>query len=132
MALSTEQVVRFGDELYTAFAACRVIEPLTEREPDITIADAYRIQQRMIARRIENGERVIGKKIGVTSQAVMTMLGVGQPDFGYMLDGMIHGDGAGIPAERLIQPKAEGEIAFILKHDLMGPGISAADVLRAT
>jgi 2-oxopent-4-enoate/cis-2-oxohex-4-enoate hydratase len=86
----------------------------------------------MIARRVEKGERIVGKKIGVTSQAVMNMLGVGQPDFGYMLDGMIYGDGAAIDAGTLIQPKAEGEIAFVLKKDLMGPGVSASDVLAAT
>jgi 2-oxopent-4-enoate/cis-2-oxohex-4-enoate hydratase len=62
----------------------------------------------------------------------MNMLGVGQPDFGYMLDGMIYGDGAAIDAGTLIQPKAEGEIAFVLKKDLMGPGVSASDVLAAT
>ncbi len=62
----------------------------------------------------------------------MNMLGVEQPDFGYMLDGMIYSDGAAIDAGTLIQPKAEGEIAFVLKKDLMGPGVSAADVLAAT
>jgi 2-oxopent-4-enoate/cis-2-oxohex-4-enoate hydratase len=74
----------------------------------------------------------VGKKIGVTSEAVMNMLDVRQPDFGWLLDGMIYSEGQAIPMDRLIQPKAEGEIAFILKHDLKGPGISNADVLRAT
>ena len=105
---------------------------MTSRAPDITIEDAYHIQQRMIFRRVEQGERIVGKKIGVTSAAVMSMLGVAQPDFGYMLDGMIYSDGAAIDAATLIQPKAEGEIAFVLKKDLMGPGVSAADVLAAT
>ncbi|MES2256994.1 MAG: 2-oxopent-4-enoate hydratase [Pseudomonadota bacterium] len=123
---------QLGNELYSAFAECRAIVPLSERYPDISIDDGYRIQQRMIARRLEQGERIVGKKIGVTSQAVMSMLKVGQPDFGYMLDGMIYSDGAAIEASSLIQPKAEGEIAFVLKKDLMGPGISAAEVLAAT
>lgn len=132
--MTMEQVLlrKIGDQLYSAWAECRVIDPLTDRYPDMTIDDAYQIQQQVIARRLEKGERIVGKKIGVTSQAVMTMLKVGQPDFGYMLDGMIHGDGAVIEAKTLIQPKAEGEIAFVLKKDLMGPGISAADVLAAT
>ncbi|WP_298700131.1 2-oxopent-4-enoate hydratase [uncultured Variovorax sp.] len=121
-----------GDELYTALRGCSVIEPLTNRHADITIEDAYRIQQRMLARRIEAGERVVGKKIGVTSAAVMNMLGVFQPDFGYMLDGMIVAQGESIAMSSLIQPKAEGEIAFVLKRDLMGPGLSNADVLAAT
>jgi len=125
-------ITQLGDELYTALSNCEVLEPLTNRHADITIEDAYHIQQRMIARRIEAGETVIGKKIGVTSQAVMNMLGVHQPDFGYMLDGMLYNEGESIVASTLIQPKAEGEIAFIMKKDLMGPGITGADVLAAT
>lgn len=130
--MDQQKITQYGDALYQALVERKTIEPLTNREADITIEDAYHIQQRMIARRVEKGERIVGKKIGVTSQAVMTMLGVGQPDFGYMLDGMIYGDGAAIDAGTLIQPKAEGEIAFVLKKDLMGPGVSAADVLAAT
>jgi 2-oxopent-4-enoate/cis-2-oxohex-4-enoate hydratase len=121
-----------GDELYSALQDRSPIAPLTERHPDIGIEDAYRIQQRMIARRIEAGERIVGKKIGVTSKAVMNMLGVDQPDFGMLTDAMVYSVGDPIPASSLIQPKAEGEIAFVLKHDLMGPGVTAADVLRAT
>ncbi|NMG01891.1 2-oxopent-4-enoate hydratase [Azoarcus taiwanensis] len=121
-----------GDELYQALVSREVIAPLTERHPGITIEDAYHVQQRMIARRLEAGERVVGKKIGVTSRAVMNMLGVYQPDFGYLLDGMIYNEGEAIPANTLIQPKAEGEIAFMLKKDLKGPGVTAADVLAAT
>ncbi len=121
-----------GDELYAALRGCSVVEPLTNRHAGITIADAYLVQQRMLARRLEAGERVVGKKIGVTSAAVMNMLGVFQPDFGYMLDGMIVAQGESIAMSTMIQPKAEGEIAFILKRDLMGPGLSNADVLAAT
>lgn len=121
-----------GDELYAALRGCSVVEPLTNRHADITVDEAYHIQQRMLSRRLESGERVVGKKIGVTSAAVMNMLGVFQPDFGYMLDGMIVAQGESIAMSTLIQPKAEGEIAFILKRDLMGPGLSNADVLAAT
>ena len=125
-------ITRLGDELYTALTTREVIEPLTSRHADITVEDAYHIQQRMLARRLEQGETVVGKKIGVTSAAVMNLLGVNQPDFGYMLDGMIYNEGDAIPWNRLIQPKAEGEIAFMMKRDLMGPGVTAADVLAAT
>ncbi len=121
-----------GDELYQALVKREVLSPLTERHPEMRIEDAYRVQQRMIARRIEAGERIVGKKIGVTSKAVMNMLGVFQPDFGILLDGMIYNEGEAIPADTLIQPKAEGEIAFLLKKDLKGPGVTAADVLAAT
>ncbi len=125
-------IEQLGDELYDAMKNRRVVDPLTSRFPDIDIQAAYAIQQRMMARRIGAGERVIGKKIGVTSKAVMNMLGVYQPDFGYLTDAMVYNEGEAIPAETLIQPKAEGEIAFVLRKSLKGPGVTGADVLAAT
>ncbi|AMO76006.1 2-oxopent-4-enoate hydratase [Pseudomonas citronellolis] len=125
-------IEHLGDELFVALDKAEALVPLTERHPDLTIEDAYAIQQHLIARRLARGERIIGKKIGVTSQAVMDMLGVGQPDFGLLTDAMVVEQGASVPMRSLIQPKAEGEIAFVLKHDLAGPGITVADVLRAT
>ena len=130
--MNSTLIEQLGDELYGALTACQVLDPLSSRHPDITIEDAYAIQQRLIARRLGAGERVVGKKIGVTSQAVMNMLGVFQPDFGILLDGMVYNEGQPIDARTLIQPKAEGEIAFVLKKDLMGPGVTAADVMAAT
>lgn len=125
-------ITQLGDELYQALVTRTVVEPLTNRHPDLSVEQAYQIQQRMIERRLQAGERIIGKKIGVTSRAVMDMLGVYRPDFGYMLDGMIYNEGESIDMATLIQPKAEGEIAFILKKDLMGPGVTNADVIAAT
>jgi len=125
-------IKELGDALYEALIARQPIAPLTATHPEMTIADAYNVQQRMLARRLEKGERVIGKKIGVSSKPVMNMLGVHQPDFGYLLDGMVYNEGESIEIAGLIQPKAEGEIAFLLKKDLQGPGVTAADVLAAT
>ncbi len=130
--MNHELIDSLGDELYGALTKGTVVEPLTSRHADITVEDAYRIQQRLNALRIAAGERVIGKKIGVTSKAVMDMLGVHQPDFGLLTDGMVYNEGEAIPASTLIQPKAEGEIAFVLKRRLQGPGVTAADVLAAT
>lgn len=130
--MNPELIRALGDELYEALRERRTLEPLTARHPDITIEHAYRIQQRMLARRLDAGERVVGKKIGVTSRAVMDMLGVFQPDFGWLTDAMVYGDGQAVPADTLIQPKAEGEIAFVLRRSLKGPGVTAADVLAAT
>jgi 2-oxopent-4-enoate/cis-2-oxohex-4-enoate hydratase len=76
MAMNADTIKRYGDELYQSLIACTPIDPLTNREPDITIEDAYQIQLRMIQRRLDAGEIVIGKKIGVTSKVVMDMLGV--------------------------------------------------------
>lgn len=125
-------ILSLGDALFDAFVARTTIEPLTRRHPDITLDDAYGIQKRFIERRQQAGETIVGKKIGVTSKAVQDYLGVYQPDFGQLTSGMALGDGEGIDLATLIQPKAEAELAFVLKRDLIGPGITAADVIRAT
>lgn len=132
MTMTPVLIEQLGDELYQALTQRQMLEPLTNRHADITIEDAYAIQQKMLARRLAAGEKVVGKKIGVTSQAVMNMLGVFQPDFGWLTDGMVFNEGESVPANTLIQPKAEGEIAFLLKKTLQGPGVTAADVLAAT
>jgi len=125
---------RLGDELYQALTDRTVVEPLTSRHEGITIEQAYQVQQRMVSRRIAAGERVIGKKIGVTSRPVQQMLNVHQPDFGFLTDAMQVANGATVSLRGagLIQPRAEGEIAFLLAHDLTGGNISADDVLDAT
>lgn len=121
-----------GDALFDALTTRQPIAPLSERFPDMTIDDAYVVQQRMNARRLQPGVRVVGKKIGLTSKVVQKMLGVDQPDFGYLLSDMVYADGDALPMATLIAPKVEGEIAFVLKHRLQGPGVTTADVLRAT
>jgi 2-oxopent-4-enoate/cis-2-oxohex-4-enoate hydratase len=131
--MNPEKIAAYGDALFDALRGCRTLAPLTDREADITVEDAYRISQRFLQRRLDAGERVVGKKIGVTSKAVQDMLGVFQPDFGFLTDVMECPDGASIPiAGHLIQPRAEGEIAFRLRKDLQGPGVTEADVLDAT
>ncbi|RUT76973.1 2-oxopent-4-enoate hydratase [Marinobacter sp. NP-6] len=121
-----------AEDLFSAFEKSQPIDSLTDRFPELTIQDSYQIQQLFVSRRCDSGEKIIGKKIGVTSQAVMDMLGVDQPDFGQLTDRMVVNQGETIAMSGLIQPKAEGEIAFVLKRDLCGPGVTVADVLRAT
>ena len=131
--MNKKQIESFGDALYDALVNRETIEPLTEQAPGIEIDDAYQISLRMLKRRTDAGERVVGKKIGVTSKAVMDMLNVHQPDFGFLTDRMMYSTGADIPVSTaMIQPRAEGEIAFILKDKLTGPGVNNADVIAAT
>lgn len=130
--MQAQLIEQLGTELYQALVDAKTVRPLSERHPDMTIEEAYQVQQQLMKLRLQAGEKIIGKKIGVTSKAVMNMLGVFQPDFGYLTDGMVYNEGQAIPMSRLIQPKAEGEIAFVLKKTLKGPGISSADVLAAT
>lgn len=127
-----DKVAVFADELYVALRDRRTVPPLSARDPTLLIDDAYAISLRVLAQRRADGERIVGKKIGVTSKAVQDMLGVHQPDFGFLTDRMwIEGD-IDIAKEGLIQPRAEAEIGFILKHALKGPGVTAEQVIAAT
>ena len=131
--MNKEKIEKYGDLLYECLKNRSTMAPITDEEPDMTIENAYHISLQLLKRRQEDGEKVIGKKIGVTSKAVQNMLNVHQPDFGFLTDRMVYQNGADIPiSELMIQPKAEGEIAFVLSRDLEGPGVSNADVLRAT
>lgn len=123
-----------GDELFEALQNRQSLTPLTERYGDITIEQAYNISLHFLQRREQAGQKLIGKKIGVTSKAVQDMLNVHQPDFGFLTDAMevANGSDVSMAEHKLVQPRAEGEIAFILRADLNGPGITAADVLEAT
>ncbi len=121
-----------GKALYRALRERRTIAKLIEQDPSLSIDDAYAISLDFLARRLKDGEKVVGKKIGVTSKAVQDMLGVHQPDFGFLTDWMhVEGD-IDMDAKALIAPRAEAEIAFILKDSLAGPGVTAADVVAAT
>ena len=134
MSVSADIISDLGDELFQALRSRSTLAPLTGRYADLSIEDAYHISLRMLQRRKAEGERVVGKKIGVTSKPVQEMLGVHQPDFGFLTHVMHVPNGANVSLAKhgLIQPKAEGEIAFKLKKDLKGPGITEADVLDAT
>lgn len=126
------RVEQFGEELFAALRSRSVVEPLISRDPRLTVDDAYAISLDFLARRLAEGEKVVGKKIGVTSKAVQDMLGVHQPDFGFLTDWMrIEGE-INIDGKALIHPRAEAEIAFLLRDNLVGPGISAEDVIAAT
>jgi 2-oxopent-4-enoate/cis-2-oxohex-4-enoate hydratase len=132
VTLSPAQIAGHGDHLYEALRTRTTIAPLTARGALSTI-DAYRISQRLLERRQQDGERVIGKKVGVTSKAVQTMLDVFTPDFGWLTDRMRFDEGTPVPiGDQLIQPRAEAEVAFVLARGLRGPGVTPGDVLAAT
>ncbi|HHN67201.1 MAG TPA: 2-oxopent-4-enoate hydratase [Thermopetrobacter sp.] len=123
-----------AEELYRALRDAAPVDPISERHPEMGIDDAYDISGRFLQLRMDNdGERVIGRKIGITAKAVQRMLDVDQPDYGWLTDAMWVPHGAAITiAGTMIAPRVEGEIAFVLADDLAGPGVSEADVLAAT
>lgn len=118
--------------LLDAERAAAPVEPLTAELPRLDVDGAYAIQRAGRALRCAGGARVAGHKIGLTSAAIQRQLGVDEPDYGYLLDAMVLDDGAAIDASRLIAPRVEAEIAFILGDALEGEEVSEEDVLRAT
>lgn len=132
--MKTDLLSELAAELHRATLERRTVPPLTETHPSLTLDDAYAIQRLLEARVLAAGEVVVGRKIGVTSRAVQEMLGVHQPDFGFLTRRMVYRSDSSVrfASASLIQPRAEGEVAFRLGRDLMGPGVTAADVLEAT
>jgi 2-keto-4-pentenoate hydratase len=124
------KAVQLLDDAYEKHKSITV--PLSMVDPTMTIDDAYAIQIQRIEKATSEGEQITGKKIGLTSFAMQDLLGVDQPDYGHLLQSMEVPNGGEISLSRLFQPKIEGEIAFVLKHDLTGPNVSAEDVLAAT
>jgi 2-oxopent-4-enoate hydratase len=120
-----------ADELWEADRTAKPVAPLTERHPDLVLADAYAIQTLNIERRTAEGQRVIGRKVGLTSRPMQEVLGVDEPDFGVLTDEMVVEDGDLIDTGRLVQPRVEAELAFVMRDDLAGPGVTTARALAA-
>jgi 2-keto-4-pentenoate hydratase len=117
---TTAAVTAAADRLAQAAATRRPCQPVRDVLGSSDIDLAYQVQSRWLAGRLRSGARRVGRKIGLTSAAVQQQLGVDQPDFGALLDDMRVGDGGEADSGRLLQPKAEGEIAFVLGRGLAG------------
>ena len=123
-------VVQASERLLTAAATGTPCAPVRDLIGSTDIVAAYAVQARGTAARLAAGARVVGRKIGLTSKAVQAQIGVDQPDLGYLFDDMGYAEHEVIPMGRLLQPKAEAEVAFVLKADL-AEGDLDADQIRA-
>lgn len=117
--------------LRVAREACNPIAQISISHGITGLDNAYAVAEINTKDRLANGARIIGKKVGLTSVAVQKQLGVDQPDFGILFDDMEYLDGDDIPMSRLIQPKAEAEIAFVVGKDLNGVIPTWSDFLAA-
>lgn len=128
----TEVVESAYQHLLQAEKTMKSVAPLTELFSNLTVEEAYQVQLKAIEQKVNDGQKIVGKKIGLTSVAMQKLLGVDQPDYGHLLDTMDIPDGGTVPENVLFDPKVEGEIAFVLKKDLQGPSVTPEEVLEAT
>ena len=106
--------------------------PLTDGNPTIDVVDAYEIQLINIRQRVAEGARVVGHKVGLSSEAMQQMMGVDEPDYGHLLDEMEVFQEVPVKARRYLYPRVEVEVGFILAEDLPGADCTEDDVLAAT
>jgi 2-keto-4-pentenoate hydratase len=124
-------VAELGASLYAARRTGVPIEPLTDARPNMSVTDAYRVQQDLVARLLADGDRIVGYKLGLTSAPMQQLLGLDSPDFAPVLASHVFEDGAEVAASAFIHPKVEAEIALVLGDDLGGPECTASDVASA-
>ncbi|MEZ5256405.1 MAG: hypothetical protein R2705_05820 [Ilumatobacteraceae bacterium] len=130
--MTSEQRQAAADALWDAEQARQPIAPLTETYPQFDVVDAYEIQLLNVARRRAAGALVRGHKVGLSAKAMQQMLGVHEPDYGHLMHDMFLDESDTVSIDRFLQPRAEIEVAFVLGRPLQGPGVTVADVVRAT
>jgi len=121
-----------ADLLWEAARNGQPIAPLRQTFPTFSGEDAYAVQAINTQRQLDAGARLVGRKIGLTARSVQQQLGVDQPDFGMLFARMAYADGEPIPWAVTLQPKVEAEVALVIERDLPEPGITVAQLLRAT
>jgi len=132
MALDKATIEKLAKHCEDAEINAYEITKITDDYPEMTYEDAFDIQWTARRNKEARGTKIIGMKMGLTSQAKMKQMGVENPCYGYLADYFAYGDGAEIEIDKLIHPKVEAEIAFVLKEDLAGPGCHIGDVIAAT
>lgn len=118
-------------ELLEATASGVPVPALRHRLEEMSVQDAYEIQDLQLRSHLAAGRVLAGRKVGLTSPAMQKQLGVDSPDFGFFFEDMIHYDDARIPAAAFISPKVEPEFGFVLKTRLQGPGVTLQDAIDA-
>lgn len=126
LAHPTDLVERIADRLRAAAKERTPISPLSQSYAQLTLDDAYAVQEELTRARLTDGARLVGRKIGLTSPAVQKQLGVDQPDYGMLFADMQIANGGIVPQGVLIQPRIEGEVAFIMGDALLSGAVDEA------
>ena len=126
-----DRIAEMADALYRARTDLKQIDPLRGTFSLASVDDAYAIQDRNTERWLAEGRRIVGRKIGLTSKAVQTQLGVDEPDFGVLWADYAFADGEEVDTARFMQPRAEAEIAFVMERAIDDPEASMSDLVAA-
>jgi 2-oxo-hept-3-ene-1,7-dioate hydratase len=131
MTFSEPLIAELAGRLDLAEESREQIGHFSRDYPQMTVADAYAVQQAWVDGKLNRGRQRIGHKIGLTSRAMQRAANIAEPDYGTLLDDMLFRDGEDVPVDRFIEPRIEVELAFVLKKKLEGPGVTIFDVLGA-
>ncbi|APT93520.1 2-oxo-hepta-3-ene-1,7-dioate hydratase [Corynebacterium phocae] len=130
--LSKQQHTEIADELAQAERDRSMVPLLTKRFPEMTVDDSYAVQAQWVKRGLDQGRRLAGRKIGLTSKVMQEATGITEPDYGAIFADQIFDNGAVIDHSRFSNVRIEVELAFVLKEPVKGPAATVFDVLRAT
>jgi 2-oxo-hept-3-ene-1,7-dioate hydratase len=130
--LPTDTIRLLARRLYDARKSRVQLRHFSAEHDGMTIEDGYAIQSEWVRLEMADGRSIKGRKIGLTSRAMQQASQITEPDYAPLMDDMFFSAGSDIPFERFIAPRVEVELAFVLRADLKGPGVTMFDVLRAT
>ncbi len=131
--MSNYLLKEIAEHLVRAEVEKREVEKVTStHKADLTVEEAYLVQKEIVEKKIKEGNRIIGPKMGLTSKAKMKQMNIEDPIYGYVFDYMVIENGGKLPLNEVIHPKVEAEIAFVMAEDVEGPGVTGVQILAKT
>ena len=131
MSSTPENIQKAADALHQAHESKTPCAPIRDLLAEGDVDAAYAVQNANTQRWLNEGRKLVGRKIGLTSVAVQRQLGVDQPDYGMLFADMAVAEGDEMPLGALLQPKAEAEVAFVIGKDLHDEHMTLSDLIRA-
>ncbi|WP_109097680.1 2-oxo-hept-4-ene-1,7-dioate hydratase [Aquimarina sp. AU58] len=130
--LTSLQIKEEANRLHDSEKNKKQVVATTNYFPEMDINDAYQIQEEWVNIKKEEGRKVVGYKIGLTSKVMQVAMNINEPDYGTLLDDMVYENGCEIKTSDFLDPRIEVELAFVLKKPLFGDTLTIEDVLDAT
>jgi 2-oxo-hept-3-ene-1,7-dioate hydratase len=130
--IDEQQATELAERILEAERSKQPAKQISQSHPELTIDDAYAVQRAGVRLAEASGRVVRARKIGLTSKVMQDAVGIDEPDSGVIYDDMFYAHGDTVPFDRFIAPRIEVELAFVLGHDLSGPGCVLEDVLEAS